>query len=157
MEFLVSLNLSIIFSILFFASNKKLNHLEHAFLWLIVIFIFTSITSSIVDNVKIWTLSEETKHHGTFKVIQLFGVPLIMMYFLNQLLFIKDWKKRITKFFGFIFILLFYEWTWVQAKIIEHTNWHFGFSFLLWAFLLLLILLLLHLFKRTLRKEGVST
>ena len=155
MGFLISLNLTIIFAILFFSSNKKLNNLEHAFIWLMVIFIFTSITSSITDNVKIWTLSDQTKLHGTFKVIQLIGIPLLFMYFINRLLVVHDWKRRITKFIGFIFLLMFYEWTWLKAGIIKHTNWHFGLSFVLWTLLVFFVLLLLHLFKKILKKEGV--
>ena len=92
MGFLVSLNLSIIIAILFFSIKKKMNTLEHTFILLIVIFIFTSITSSITDNVKIWSLSDETKLHGTFKVIQLIGIPLLFMYFINRLVVVQDWK-----------------------------------------------------------------
>mgnify|MGYP005756024961 CR=1 FL=1 len=155
MGFLVSLNLSIIIAILFFSIKKKMNTLEHTFILLIVIFIFTSITSSITDNVKIWSLSDETKLHGTFKVIQLIGIPLLFMYFINRLVVVQDWKKRITKFISFIFILMLYEWTWLKAGIIKHTNWHFGLSFVLWTVLFLLVLLLLQLFKKILKKEGV--
>ncbi|MCT8140186.1 hypothetical protein H1D32_22295 [Anaerobacillus sp. CMMVII] len=152
MKFLISMNLSLIIMVTFFALPKRLHILEHVFLWMVLVFTITSTTSVIVDNVDFWTLSDKVNLHSTFKLVQMVGLPLLIQLFIER---IYSKGKRLVSFFSCLILLLLFESILIWSGIIEHTNWNFFFSFILWVALLLLIMGMHYLFRKQLSKEGV--
>lgn len=155
MKFLVCIDISLIIAITFFAMPKKLHPLEHVYLWMMLVFTFTSMMSVMVDNVSIWKLSEKTSFHSTFKLVQMIGVPMLIQLFIDKMYFHGFTIKGVGSFVSCTVLLLLYEWTLIWSGIIEHTTWNYFYSLILWVVLILLTLLLHYPFRKQLNKEGV--
>ncbi len=155
MKILVCINISFIAAIMYYSFLKKFHPFETIFLWMILIFSYTSLMAMIVDNVEYWKLSERFFHHTAFKLVKLVGVPYLIMFFVNRM-FLENvlFKKIIIIAIGICSLLVF-EWTLSWSGIIEHTTWNYIYSALMWTGLIIFTIGSHHLFRRVLIKEGV--
>lgn len=155
MKILVCINISFIAAIMYYSYLKGFHPLETIFLWMILIFSYTSLMAMIVDNVEYWKLSKRFFDHTTFKLVKLVGVPYLIMFFVNQMFLEKAILKKLIILAIGVSSLLVFEWTLQWSEIIKHTKWNYFNSAIMWTGLIVYTLGVHHLFRRVLIKEGV--
>jgi hypothetical protein len=135
--------------------RKKINLLTLIFVFLTNEYLFTSFISTIVDDAKLWTISEQTRHFFMFRVAEVVVFPLLLIWYLE---FQKRIRKYVNKFFFsvlWILLLVLIEGILIKLDIIKYEKWETWCSILVWSFFLLVSSLLQRFFSSILFKEGI--
>ncbi|GAA0322486.1 hypothetical protein GCM10008967_11220 [Bacillus carboniphilus] len=151
----ILISLSIIL-ILFFVIVPK--HL-HVFEWLIVIltieFIFTSYTSILHMNVKVWEISPSTFDFLAFRVFETVTVPVLYLIVMNWVSFLSNWMKRTGIMLMGAVLLVLLEWTLVKSNVITYVNWSMWVSFLFFSLYFPILVLIMKGYHHILQREGI--
>jgi hypothetical protein len=139
----------------FFSLKKLTPLLTLIFLWLVIEFSFTSFISVIVDNAKLWEVGKNPKDFVIFRVVEVVVIPLLMLFYLEILNYIKVLKVRIIFTLTWILLLFGMEYSLVKFKVMKYVNWQIGWSFVTWFLFLMFIFMIQLLFNKILKKEGV--
>lgn len=137
-------------------TEKTLHPLEHVFIWLLFVPVFiTFVDLATPKNSEMFTI----KHGWTFRLglrlNEVIIVPIITLFFLEQIHKTDTLIKKMTNFILFLLILLLNEWLLKKLDVINPKEWNDWWSLPNWMLWLTFSLIMQRVFRKLLIKEGV--
>jgi hypothetical protein len=146
----------LIFTIILFLFKKKRFHVvQYLFVFLIMVFLYSSFISIIVDNLELWKLQEKPLQYTIFRLAEIILFPVIALWFL-ELFYLKANKiYKCLMYTVFLFIPVLLEKWLFHIKVLEFKKWEIYQTILAWFIFYFVSLLIHYLIGKRLIKEGV--
>ncbi|MBT2215723.1 hypothetical protein KK120_07800 [Virgibacillus dakarensis] len=155
MYLLLFLYLTILFIIAFSVARKGLNVFENLFIFMVLVFLITSISAILYVNLQVWDITR-TLDVLIYRLYEVIVLPLLYLTYFNVLAAIHErlWKVAYTVFS--IAVIYGTELLLVKGEIITYRDWYFWQSLIVISLVLFLTYILYRGFRRVLRREGVG-
>ncbi|MDQ0247465.1 hypothetical protein J2S09_005114 [Bacillus fengqiuensis] len=137
-------------------TEKALHPLEHIFIWLLFVAVFiTFVDLATPKNSEMFTIKHEWTFRLGLRLNEIIIVPLIMLFYLEQVHKTNTFIKNVINFVVFLLILLLNEWLLKKLNVIDPKEWNDWWSIPNWTLWLIFSFIMQRLFRKLLIKEGV--
>jgi hypothetical protein len=140
----------------FFTIKKATHTLTLIFLLMVIEFFFTSFISVIVDNAKLWTVTQTTRYLIMFRVTEVVVFPLLLLWYIELVKRGPSISKKLMISVLWVSVLVGVETILSHVHIFTYENWKVWGSIIVWFTFLSFLQILQSLFSRILFKEGIS-
>ncbi|WP_442596563.1 hypothetical protein [Neobacillus sp. D3-1R] len=144
----------IFISILFLLKKKHFHIVQYLFVFLTLVFIYSSFISIIVDNLELWKVKEKVTAYVPFRMAEIILFPMLTLWFIELFYFSKNKLYQCFIFLSFIFLPIFFEKWLIYLKIIDFIKWDVFQTMIVWFFFYLIALLIHLIIGKLLAKEG---
>ncbi|MEH7438753.1 hypothetical protein V7182_14880 [Neobacillus drentensis] len=142
--------------IISFFTIKKANHtLTLIFLLMLIEFFFTSFISVIVDNAKLWTVTQSTRYLIMFRVTEVVVFPLLLLWYIEMVKRGSSISKKLMITVLWVGVLVGVETILSHVHIFTYEKWKVWGSIIVWSTFLLFLYFLQDFFNKILFKEGI--
>jgi hypothetical protein len=140
----------------FFTIKKATHTLTLIFLLMVIEFFFTSFISVIVDNAKLWTVTQSTRYLIMFRVIEVVVFPILLLWYIESVKRVGTFSKKLIITVLWVGVLVGVETILIHVHIFTYEKWKVWSSIIVWFTFLSFLHFLQSLFSRILFKEGIS-
>jgi hypothetical protein len=148
-------SLTLIGIISFFTIKKATHTLTLIFLLMVIEFFFTSFISVIVDNAKLWTVTQSTRYLIMFRVTEVVVFPLLLLWYIESVKRGGTFSKKLIITVLWVGVLVGVETILSHVHIFTYEKWKVWGSIIVWFTFLSFLQVLQGLFSRILFKEGI--
>ncbi|MDR6125315.1 hypothetical protein QFZ87_004912 [Bacillus sp. SLBN-46] len=139
----------------FFTIKKATHTITLIFLLMVIEFFFTSFISVIVDNAKLWTVTQSTRYLIMFRVIEVVVFPLLLLWYIESVKRVGTFSKKLIITVLWVGVLVGVETILSHFHIFTYEKWKVWGSIIVWFTFLSFLHFLQGLFSRILFKEGI--
>jgi hypothetical protein len=139
----------------FFTIKKATHTLTLIFLLMVIEFFFTSFISVIVDNAKLWTVTQSTRYLIMFRVTEVVVFPLLLLWYIESVKRGGTFSKKLVITVLWVGVLVGVETILSHVHIFTYEKWKVWGSIIVWFTFLSFLQVLQVLFSRMLFKEGI--
>lgn len=151
----IFLSVMLLLIISFCVIPRRMHLFEILFLWMVVWLLTHTISSIIIVNLQLLEITKELSYFWLRVFKRIFLYLLLIIWFLDISLLIKNKIKKYLFLLFLIFILISIEYCFILSGVFIKTNWSIGYSFIEWAFTVGVSYFLWQWYRRKLFNEGV--
>jgi hypothetical protein len=140
---------------LFHFKNKKAHIVQYLFVFLLMVFLYTSFISIIVDNLELWKIKEKPLPYAIFRLAEIILFPTLSLWFVEFFHYKKNSIYKGLIYLLFLLLPVLLERWLIFIKIMEYKDWNIFKTVLVWLFFYAITLLIHRGTRKLLVKEGM--
>ena len=142
--------------VLTYVETRNMLHIyESLFVYMIMVFLYTSFVSVFVDDLKVWKIPEKAVPYISFRLAEIFLFPMLSLWFLEMWHIFKGIIPRLLVIVVFLFIPVLIVNYMNILHLITIKKWSIYQTILSWAFFYPVSYFAQKVFHSLLHKEGV--
>jgi hypothetical protein len=151
----IFLDMILFICILFLVKKKKFHYYQYLFVFLSMVFLYSSFISTIHDNLELWKVKEKASTFAVFRITEIILFPLLPLWFIEMFYFRREFFYRTFVAVIFLIIPVVLEKWLIYLNIISYKDWQSLFTIVTWIVFYIVTLLIHIMVGKQLKKEGI--